>query len=163
MNHLTEQWAKVAGRFTFERVTYRPEGSTRSKTIFLQNVTESGSFITGIEVGKDGDEVAGTGFDERQHIIEKSLVIKRTPMRMDNDYGLLVEAATQTRPIIFYPAEDGRGKWHASKGSMIENTLCGVSVLLDQRSGNSIHVNVGDQRPHPICCKVCLRMGGWKP
>jgi hypothetical protein len=73
-------------------VTYRPEGAGRSRTIYLQDVSEIGSMLTGVEVDKAGDEVSGKGFDERRHVISLELVSKRVPMVMDNIYGELEEA-----------------------------------------------------------------------
>lgn len=81
---------------TFEKISYRPAEGARTKTIFLQDVRETTVLghpaITGVEVAADGDEISGKGFDERTHIIQAALVVRRTPMVMDNTYGLLVEA-----------------------------------------------------------------------
>lgn len=75
-----------------ERVTYRPEGG-RARTIYLQDVSTSGSILTGIEVDREGAEVYGRGFDERRHLISLELVVNRVPVVMDNTYGEFVEAA----------------------------------------------------------------------
>lgn len=76
--------------FTYERVSYREESGKRH-TVILQNPTEAGPFLTGVEVGKDGDEIAPRGFDERRHFIALELVTKRTPLVMDKIYGELTE------------------------------------------------------------------------
>lgn len=73
----------------YERVTYRPEGE-RARTIYLHRPTVSGLLLTGVEVNREGDEISGKDFDERRHVIELSLVVRRVPMRMDNTYGELV-------------------------------------------------------------------------
>jgi hypothetical protein len=49
-------------------------------------------FLRGTEVDREGDEVAGRGFDERVHLIEKACVVRRTPLRMNPKYGELEEA-----------------------------------------------------------------------
>jgi hypothetical protein len=76
---------------TFQRITYRPEGATRARNVILKNVTTDHGYLRGIEVNKEGDEVTKPGVDERVHLIEQDLVTKRTPLRMDNHYGTLVE------------------------------------------------------------------------
>ena len=75
-----------------ERVTYRPEGARRARTIYLEGVRETGNLLTGIEVNREGDEVSGKGFDERRHIISLELVVRRVPVVMDNLYGEYVDA-----------------------------------------------------------------------
>lgn len=75
---------------TYERVTYRPEGG-RARTIYLHRPVVSGPFLIGMEVNREGDDISGKGFDERKHIIETALVVRRVPMVMDNNYGELVE------------------------------------------------------------------------
>lgn len=80
---------------TYERVTYRPEGG-RARTIYLHRPTVSGIFLTGIEVDKEGDEVAPKGVDERLHMIELALVVERVPMEMHRIYGELVERTVPT-------------------------------------------------------------------
>lgn len=84
---------------TYERVTYRPEGE-RARSIYLhrplvlENDLGKPTFLTGVEVNREGDEVAGKGFDERRHLIDLELVIRRVPMRMDMYYGELVKDDT---------------------------------------------------------------------
>lgn len=71
-------------------------------------------------------------------------------------------AARPEGPVIAYPAEDGRGKWHAIN-KVSETPLCGIPASMDTRSGNSIHVSPDQKWAHPIVCKKCLRMSGWTP
>lgn len=77
----------------YERVTYRPEGS-RARTVFLEHAKVSGGLLTGIEVDREGVEVWGKCFDQRRHIISLELVLLRTPLKMDNEIGELVEEAS---------------------------------------------------------------------
>ena len=79
----------------YERVTFRTEKG-RSRTVYLRQpvVAESpilGSLLTGVEVDIEGDEVAPRGVDERRHIIGLDAVVRRVPMYMNNDFGLLEE------------------------------------------------------------------------
>lgn len=70
-----------------ERVTYRNERGV-ARTIYLEQVSEvGGQLLTGIEVDKQGEEVAPRGVDERRHFISLELVTRRTPVRMNNIYG----------------------------------------------------------------------------
>lgn len=79
----------------YERVTYRPEGG-RARTIYLHRPAVTGGLLTGIEVDREGDEVAPRGYDERLHAIALELVIERVPMVMDRLYGELVPAGTES-------------------------------------------------------------------
>lgn len=76
---------------TYERVTYRPEGATRSRRVFLRNPREvtmaGGVVLTGTEVDNQGDIGETT---ERIHIIAKELIIERKPATMDLKYAMLV-------------------------------------------------------------------------
>lgn len=65
---------------------------------------------------------------------------------------------TVARQVAFYPAEDGKGKWHAAW--LVSNTaVCGKPVVLDV-SDNVIHSVQGEQsnRIHPFACKRCVRL-----
>lgn len=79
-----------------ERVTYRPEGQ-RARTIYLDKVSEStvagAPVLTGVEVDREGSEVYGKGFEERHHIIEVALIVRRVPVVMSNIYGEFEEVA----------------------------------------------------------------------
>jgi hypothetical protein len=56
---------------------------------FLRITGETDRFLTGIEVAKDGEPVAGKGFDERLRVIEKAMLAKTVPYRMNNMYAIL--------------------------------------------------------------------------
>lgn len=73
----------------YERVTYRPEGG-KARTIYLESPTVVGDLLTGIEVNREGDEIAPRGYDERRHLIALALVTRREAMVMDRIYGELV-------------------------------------------------------------------------
>ena len=90
----------------YERVRFVDDDS-RTKTVFLDSVRQTGVFVTGIEVDKEGDEVSGKGFDQRRRVIAKKTILKRTPMRMDKKYAQLVE---DTHAWI-----DLGGGWRAAK------------------------------------------------
>lgn len=74
---------------TFEKITYRPEGASRSKTVILRDPQQNGNVLRGVQVTKTGDEVCGKDFDERLHVIEISLIKSRTPLRWNLHYGEL--------------------------------------------------------------------------
>lgn len=76
----------------YERVTYRPEGSRRSRKVYLHQPAVVGAFLTGIEVDREGDEVAGPGYDNRRHVLDLGLVVSRESFVMDRIYGELVPA-----------------------------------------------------------------------
>ena len=83
---------------SIERVTYRPEGA-RARTMYLSDVrdiTVAGEpALVGAEVDKDGSPVLPMGKDgesRRLHIVQLALVVRRTPVVMDNIYGEFVEA-----------------------------------------------------------------------
>jgi len=52
---------------------------------------ESERFLRGVEVRMDGDEVAGTTFDQRRRVIDKACIRTRTPLRMNPTYAELEE------------------------------------------------------------------------
>ena len=74
----------------YERVTYREDGATQSKTVHLQDTREGDWFgvpvLTGRECKKDGE------FTGRVHSIQTTLIRKRTPMQMNLKYAELEEA-----------------------------------------------------------------------
>ncbi len=84
---------------TYERVTYHPEGGRR-RTVLLGDVAEVGILLTGREVTEDGGYkwIAG-GTTNRIHFICLELVDRRVPLRMDNTYGLLFDAALEDNGV----------------------------------------------------------------
>lgn len=91
----------------YERVTYRTEDG-RARTIYLHRPAVSGPFLTGIEVNREGDEIADRGYDERRHLIATSLVVKRLPMVMDRVYGELVAQGEESDPTSEPSPEEGQ-------------------------------------------------------
>lgn len=77
----------------YERIVYWPEGAKRARSVILRTPKTCGSFTTGIEVDRTGDEVAPPGVDERRHIIANALITRRQPMAMDLHYGILVSVS----------------------------------------------------------------------
>lgn len=77
---------------TYQRITYKPEGAKRSRTVILKNPKISPTFISGIQVNIEGDEIAPKGTDEVLHIIDRSLVSRQVRLVMDLGYARLVEA-----------------------------------------------------------------------
>lgn len=78
---------------TYERITYKPEGAQRARSVILRNPVRSdklpGGTTSGVEVKADGEEVYGPKFDERVHIISDPLILKRVPLKMNLHYGRL--------------------------------------------------------------------------
>ena len=74
----------------YERVTYRLEGATTSKTMYLRNTSEStlmnAPVLLGSQVNKEGEPL------DVNHVMELALIRKRTAMRMNNFYGELETA-----------------------------------------------------------------------
>lgn len=88
----------------YERVTFKPEGATKSTTVFLRVGRDSDVLLTGVEVNREGEEVSGTDkngkhFDSRTHIISKDLVTKRVEYAMNNKYGLLVKKGMENKDL----------------------------------------------------------------
>jgi hypothetical protein len=97
---------------TYERVTYRPEGGGRGRSVMLQDVREAtvggAAIVTGTLVDRDGDLVApsraalaagGAVDGSVLHVIEESLVVRREPFEMDLFYATLVPRGTAQQPI----------------------------------------------------------------
>jgi len=67
-----------------------------NKTVILRDSHEvefmGTKCLSGIEVNNEGEEVASRGVDERKHIIELSLITKRTSLVMNNHYGILEQS-----------------------------------------------------------------------
>lgn len=76
----------------YERITILPSCDLPRRSVLLRITNEAGRFITGIEVNAAGDEVVAHGYDVRQHIIEKTAIMKRVVMKMNNKYGWLERA-----------------------------------------------------------------------
>lgn len=88
---------------TFERITFKPEGATRSRTIYLRNPIEInviGSLaVTGVEVDRGGSQAGNLKVTERRHVISTLLISDRTPVVLNVKYGELEE-----------PTESGEGQ-----------------------------------------------------
>lgn len=73
--------------------TYTKIKLTSGKNLILRDVTRitflGAECVTGIEVNKEGDEVRPAGADERQHIIQVTLIKRTTPMKMNLKYAEL--------------------------------------------------------------------------
>lgn len=104
MNHLTAAWQRLAAPRRYERVTFRSEGG-RAKTVFLQDPVETGHFLRGTQVDKEGNEVQPSAaylrannaeFGDIVHVLDLGLVTKREPYEMDLMYGWLVPQGTAT-------------------------------------------------------------------
>lgn len=69
---------------TYERVTYRPEGASRSRTIYLENPADGkllgAPVLSGWEVDREGSP------KDTLHVICTELIRKRTPMLMNKRY-----------------------------------------------------------------------------
>lgn len=80
---------------TFEQITFKSEG--RSRRIILRDVVANGLLLTGIEVvnepgGCGWHDLAPAGADERQWLLDVTLITRRRPMVEDLKYGGLVYA-----------------------------------------------------------------------
>jgi hypothetical protein len=72
----------------YERVSFTSETGTR-RTVILRVTGDSALFISGIEVDKEGDAVRHGAVDETRHLIDKTLILRRTPMTMNMTYAQL--------------------------------------------------------------------------
>lgn len=82
---------------TYARVRFTSEDGPaatailRDPAVHGSDGTLMGRVLVGVEVDREGDEVASRGVDERVRIISTSLVSKQTPLVMDRLTGLLTE------------------------------------------------------------------------
>lgn len=67
---------------TYERISIRDYNGKRS-TILIRITSEFDAWVSGWKVLKDGDRT------EYFHLIDKSAITKRVPMKMNNHYGEL--------------------------------------------------------------------------
>lgn len=74
---------------TYERVTYRPEGACRARTVILRDTTEGDRLLSGVEVDRHGGKAGTLEVSERRHVIDLALVERRTPLTLDRHYGVL--------------------------------------------------------------------------
>lgn len=78
---------------TFVKVRY--EDGSRRRTVVLRSPSTipgaSGPMLVGTEVGPDGAEVFGRGFDSRTRIIDRSLIVWERPMVFSLKYAELEE------------------------------------------------------------------------
>lgn len=64
----------------------------KSYNVRLLVTGENAGFLSGIEVRANGDAIVPKGeADERRHIIDKTTITRRTPLRMSRHYAELVE------------------------------------------------------------------------
>ena len=63
--------------------------------------------------------------------------------------------------LSFFPAVDGRGKWHVDSFGVNYCGRSGSAVLLDLEVG-PMWVEAGTPwgEPHPFVCRLCLRWAG---
>ena len=66
----------------YERISIRDYSGKRS-TILVRITSESDKWLSGWKSLKDGDRT------EEFHVIDKSAIMKRIPMKMNNHYGEL--------------------------------------------------------------------------
>lgn len=65
-------------------------------TRFILRVTgESPQIVRGIEVNAEGDEVVPPGAHQRLRIVERALIKKAVPMRMNPKYATLEPVSTK--------------------------------------------------------------------
>jgi hypothetical protein len=74
---------------TYERVTYRPIGAKRARSVLLRDVEVSGELLRGIEVDRHGGNAGDERVCERRHLIGLDLVTRRVPYALDRHYGAL--------------------------------------------------------------------------
>jgi hypothetical protein len=133
----------MAGRATFERVTYQADGG-RSVTVILRNPRESKirvpghsptPVLSGAEVDRDGASVG------RSRVIQRSLIHRRTRLVDDLHYGGLVPEAEEsaqsraTRRLADYEglADPGTRVWVYGAPEPFPGTVQGLSVSTIER------------------------------
>ena len=66
-----------------ERVTILPYKARRRSSIYIEIRRETDEWISGMELTKDGDRT------DKLHLIDKSAITKRMPVKMNLHYGIL--------------------------------------------------------------------------
>lgn len=76
----------------YVRVSYKPHPTSKGyRTVLLEVIYDtSPTFLIGFEVDGDGGRTYTSKFDERKHIIDKTTIVKITPLIMNLHYGVLV-------------------------------------------------------------------------
>lgn len=77
----------------YERITYKPEGAKRARSVILEGVSESDALLSGTEVDRHGEYVGTLEVSRRLHVIDKTLVKRRVPLRLSLKYGEMEEVA----------------------------------------------------------------------
>lgn len=83
---------------TWERVRFENDDDGRAHTVILRDPHETTFMntpcLSGIEVDEENDELVPRGLtvDQRYRVIQLDLIIKRTPLKMNNHYGMLEDA-----------------------------------------------------------------------
>jgi hypothetical protein len=79
----------------YERVRYSPTPGALHRTIILRDAELAKiagySVLAGVEVDRAGNELAPRGVDERRHLIDLALIVRRTKLVTDNHYAELRE------------------------------------------------------------------------
>lgn len=81
--------SRASYQHRYELIRHRSGGSfilrDPREVVFLGS-----NVLTGIEVGREGDEIAPRGVDERRRVISIDLITRRTVLTWDLHYGRLV-------------------------------------------------------------------------
>lgn len=95
----------------YEHVTFTAEGKTRR--VKLRITRESDLFLSGYEVDADAEEITGKDFERRLHLLDKTLITKRVPLRVNLKYGTLERAPQKPKARIH---QNVWGNWNGYLG-----------------------------------------------
>lgn len=63
----------------------------------------------------------------------------------------------RSRQVSYFPAADGRGKYHL-RNTVTHEAACGSPVVLDASPMSALVYGADDERVHPIVCRKCVRL-----
>ena len=69
----------------------------------------------------------------------------------------MTNPAPVSRQVSYFPAVDGRGKYHA-RNVVSDTAVCGSPVVLDASPMSAMVYGVDDERIHPFVCRRCVRI-----
>lgn len=64
-----------------------------------------------------------------------------------------------SRQVSYFPAADGRGKYHLRE-AVTHEAACGSPVILDSSPLSALVYDADAERVHPIVCAKCRRLAG---
>ena len=124
-----------------EKMRLEPFGKPRV-TLYLEISKETGEWVTGTELDKEGNKV------DRIHVIDKQAIVKRTPVEMSRHYGIFEEVKPMSNPKLpkmLYPGQSAFQVHHLRQ-----------YFIRDSRWAEEVRQPAATRRSHTIFeCLTC--------